>query len=156
VPNQPLTPTCPNCGYDLTGLIEPDSSAACPECNTQSTFAQAIYRKPKTPTIKRALIWLFLIPTIASFFSWALLYLGTRLEGAELVFFLFIIFFNIAIPIYAIVLLVQEWKSRLRIQAYYFRLPVTAAILIIILCAGLSELILWLSIMDWVEAIANV
>jgi len=70
------------------------------------------------------------------------------------VFFL-LLFLNIAVPIYTCVLIVQEWKSRRPIQAYYFRLPVAATILIIILCAGVSELFLWLSIMDWVVAFAS-
>lgn len=148
-------PTCPTCNYDLTGIIRDDNFATCPECGTTSTNLQAMYRKPPTPTIKRALIFLLVVPSLISLGTWAMLYLGNRLQGAELTFICFA-FLNLFLPIYTTVLLVQEWRSRRRVQAYYFRLPVSVTVLVIFMCTAVSELFLWLGMMDWAEAIASV
>ncbi len=148
-------PTCPTCGYDLAGIIREDDTATCPECGTTSTNLQAMYWKPPTPTIKRALIFLLVVPSLISLGTWMMLYLGNRLQGAELTFICFA-FLSLFLPIYTTVLLVQECQSRRRVQAYYFRLPVSVTVLVVLMCTAISELILWLGMMDWAEAIASV
>ena len=41
---KPITPTCPTCNYDLTGLIEQGSSATCPECGHVVDFETTLPR----------------------------------------------------------------------------------------------------------------
>jgi len=148
-------PTCPACNYDLTGLIDQGASATCPECNTNSTYGQATYRKPRTPTIKIALVFLLAIPSIYSLASWAIIRSATSLAGAELAGIMFF-FLNAYLPVYTIVLFVVEYNSRQRHKPYNFRLSPLAVVLLILLCTGISELLLWMSFMEWVEAVANV
>lgn len=57
-------PTCPNCSYDLTGLINPDTPVDCPECNTHSTYAQATTRISRYPALQKSVILLFIAPQL--------------------------------------------------------------------------------------------
>lgn len=60
--NTTLKPLCPNCGYELTGLISHETAASCPECNTSSTYAEAIKHNRRFPSIQKSLILLFIVP----------------------------------------------------------------------------------------------
>jgi|GEM_PF-5443545 len=69
---------------------------------------------------------------------------------------LMFILLNVYLPVCTLVLLVLEWKSRRRCRAYDFRLPASAAVLLILLCASVSEFFLWMGFLEWVEAAASV
>lgn len=148
-------PTCPKCKYDLTGLIERETTVDCPECSTHSNYAQATFKKPPPSTIKHALIWLLAIPSALAAFSWGMLYLGDRLQGAELAFFIFLLL-NLYLPILSITLLIQDWRARRRLSPFYFRYPLGMIALFIFLSFCVSEFINWIGFLDWVDAVASV
>jgi predicted RNA-binding Zn-ribbon protein involved in translation (DUF1610 family) len=153
--HHPTQPTCPSCGYDLSGLVEPHSSYTCPECSTETSYEKATTRKPPTQTIKLALIFVLAIPSAWGIFSWALLYLGAMLDGAELILILSPLCIT-SIPILSIVLLILDWKSRKRCGNHLFRIEFSAVAFVIICSAAISEMILLFSLADWAEAIASV
>ena len=84
-----------------------------------------------------------------------MLYLGDRLQGAELALICAAVL-SFFLPVYTIVLIVREWRSRHRVQAKHHQLPLWVIVLIVCMCTAVSELFLWLGMLDWGEAIASV
>lgn len=101
------------------------------------------------------MIFLLGLPSLISLGTWSMLYLGDRLQGAEFAFICAAVL-SIFLPVYTIVLIVQEWRSMHRVQAKQHQLPIWLIVLLVCICTAVSELFLWLGLLDWVEAIASV
>ena len=69
---KPTKPICPNCGYDLSGLIEPETTATCPECSTESSYQAATEMHSRWNAIKWVLILLWAIPMSITAYSFAI------------------------------------------------------------------------------------
>ena len=154
MPN-PITPTCPNCNYDLTGLINQGSSATCPECNTHTTYLQAIAPRVITPTLKHAIIWIFAIPSGWMALFWAQLNIGNSLDGAGLPYISGLILM-LYLPIFSLALLIMEWRLRRRNSAKRLKPSFLKVALIVITCFAVSMTWNWIVFMDWVEGVASV
>jgi len=80
--NTPNQPTCPACGYDLSGLVEPETSCICPECSTESDYKAAITPAPRRIAIGWLLLWLLIVPLILTGITWKLMhYTGIRFNN---------------------------------------------------------------------------
>lgn len=148
-------PTCPSCDYDLSGIVCPADSVICPECSAQTTYIESITPPRWTPTLRHALRWLLAVPVIFSVLSWAWLYLGERLSGMVL-FYLTSLGFALFLIVYTPLLMIMELHFRASNPSIRTRPKPLAVIAIILGCSAVSGSLLWLSIMDWVEAAANV
>ena len=151
---KPITPTCPTCNYDLTGLINQGSSATCPECNTHTTYLQAIAPRVITPTLKHAIIWIFAIPSGWMTLYWAQLDIGDSLQSAGIPYFSGLILM-LYLPILSLALLIMEWWFRIRMNANQLRPSFLWVALIIFTCFAVSMILNWVVFMDWVVAISN-
>lgn len=148
------TPTCPSCGYDLSGLLEPGGSCTCPECSTKTTYETATTRKPPTPTVKIATIYILAIPSSWAVFSMALLFFGPRLSYSQLPFLLIPVFIA-GIPILSTILLVLDRKSRKRCSAALFEHEYSGIIMFILTCTVISEALLLFGLYFWIGVISN-
>lgn len=63
-------PICPNCGYDLTGLIKPEASTDCPECNAHSTYAQATEHISRYSSLRKSVFLLLIAPQFIHLWSY--------------------------------------------------------------------------------------
>ena len=148
---KPITPTCPNCGYDLTGLLEPHASVQCPECSERTTFQFATITISRWPTIRRAFIWLIAAPLIATFISWRLLYTDGWYDGfAGELGLMLVVMQEFYLPIALITFLVKEWRIRHRLQRHFRPSGWISAFIILIYGAtsitlGMRVLYMWMS-----------
>ena|GEM_PF-5110544 len=72
MPNTTTKPICPNCGYDLSGLIAPETTVTCPECSTESSYQAATEMHSRWNVIKRVLILLWVIPMGVTVYSYTI------------------------------------------------------------------------------------
>ena len=151
----PTTPTCLNCNYDLTGLIEQGSSAACPECNASTTFAQATAPKMYTPTLKQALVWILAVPSGLMIFANAWLFVGGRSVVAVLAMLPALVI-TLFLPIYTPILLYLEWQFRKSDQSHSLLPSFKMMALIILACFIISMSINLVFGIAWLETIIGV
>ena len=95
------------------------------------------------------------IPSAYSLLSWAQIHFSDSLEGMVFAVLMFM-FLNVYLPVCALVLFVIEWKFRAQFPSDGFNFPSFVSCFLILLFTGTSELLLWLSFSEWVEAAANV
>lgn len=67
---KPNKPACPNCGYDLSGLFDPNSSCTCPECNQTTTHAHATQRINRWNSLALAIACVFIVPLSMTGTAW--------------------------------------------------------------------------------------
>lgn len=65
-------PTCPSCGYDLSGLAVSIDICRCPECGKDSINPR-IEVEDRTHILRYATIWLWILPLFYATVCWVLL-----------------------------------------------------------------------------------
>tara|TARA_R110002072_G_scaffold42064_4_gene117443 strand:+ start:569 stop:1042 length:474 start_codon:yes stop_codon:yes gene_type:complete len=78
VPNTTTKPICPNCGYDLAGLIEPETTATCPECSTDSTYQAATEAQSRWNVLMWDLILFLVIPMAINLIAYLIVQVAPR------------------------------------------------------------------------------
>jgi hypothetical protein len=149
-------PICPNCRYDLTGLIEEGASANCPECNIISTFESASLRLSRSKSIRRAVVLLFVVPIIVA--TWSFLFFQIwdyEEDGIFTIGFIPLVSVINLVPITLIVFLVKELKIRRKIPNANIYPTIWISLAWIILPAITSILLCFYVIIKWAEAIAG-
>jgi len=110
VPNTSTKPICPNCGYDLSGLIAPKKTATCPECSTESSYQAATESQSRWNAIKWYIILLLVIPMILNTASYFLLD-PTNDTMLKLGFFP-VVMLPLVILVATPIFLHDEWRTR--------------------------------------------
>jgi len=72
MPKHPSRPTCPSCGYDLSGLAVSLDNCRCPECGKDSINPR-IEVEERTHILRHATIWLWILPLFHATVCWVLL-----------------------------------------------------------------------------------
>jgi len=65
-------PSCPQCGYDMTGLFLATTTASCPECNRASSHSVATQRLRRWLFVLTCMLYLLCIPVMATILCWGL------------------------------------------------------------------------------------
>ena len=150
-----LRPICPACGYDLSGILEPESLIPCPECGRRLSYQRAI-EPPKQPqTTRNALLFILAIPSAWMGIFWFQLNIANSLQGALVPYFSGLIL-TLYLPTLAGILLTRDWLKRRRTNPGYNDPHYIKAVLIVFACLIIAMGWNWIVFMQWVEGVANV
>lgn len=155
MPTPPCEPACPECGYDLTGVIAAEGFAHCPECGRWLTWATATAPRDRWRTVRWAAIVLLGVPLPIAAASYWLFAASTTLDYF-LLGFLPPVFMGLYIPVAVVCLLVVDARRRGRNKGRRRRLPWWASVLLILAMGSVSMAACVRVAILWLEALASV
>lgn len=152
-----INPTCPTCGYDLSGIIHEDGTVTCPECDTDTTAELASRVVSRWKAVKRALIMLLAAPLAVCAYSYTIY---TKWEyGNDSLFEIGFVPLGLTfyyILIASLVLIILEWRARHKNKHRRITPSVWLCLAAIILPAAISIGACFLVMVPWAVAMASV